>query len=270
MLRPLLFQLPAESAHRAGFAALRLLEDLLERFGGGTAEADPVLAQDLWGLHFPGPLGLAAGFDKNAELPHVWAALGFGFAELGTITAHPQPGNPRPRLFRLPADRALINRLGFNNRGAAAVAGALAGRLQPPAAADSPRNQPRQIARHAARCGGRRLSAELSRPRPAGGLRRDQRQLPQHARTARPAVGGPARAATGGAAEGEPRAGAPRATRAAPASGQGGARPRRRGAERRRRGGHCGRMSPVSSPPTPPSNARHCSRRGTWWRRRAA
>ncbi len=129
VLRPLLFQLPAESAHRAGFAALRLLEDLFERFGGGTAEADPILAQDLWGLHFPGPLGLAAGFDKNAELPHVWAALGFGFAELGTITAHPQAGNPRPRLFRLPADRALINRLGFNNRGAAAVAGSLAARL---------------------------------------------------------------------------------------------------------------------------------------------
>jgi dihydroorotate dehydrogenase len=130
VLRPLLFRLPAESAHRAGFAPLRLLEDLLERFGGGSAAGDPVLAQDLWGLHFPVPLGLAAGFDKNAELPHVWAAVGFGFAELGTVTAQPQGGNPRPRLFRLPADRALINRLGFNNRGAAAVARALAARLR--------------------------------------------------------------------------------------------------------------------------------------------
>src|SRR6185295_564013 len=94
-----------------------------------AAVHDPLLAQDLWGLSFPNPLGLAAGFDKNAALPHVWPALGFGFAELGTVTALAQPGNPAPRLFRLPAEHALINRLGFNNDGADAVARALAARL---------------------------------------------------------------------------------------------------------------------------------------------
>ncbi len=91
------------------------------------------LVRNLWGLHFPNPIGLAAGFDKNARLPHVWPRFGFGFAELGTVTALPQPGNPKPRLFRLAEHHALINRLGFNNEGANAVARRLAQSLRRPA-----------------------------------------------------------------------------------------------------------------------------------------
>ena len=74
-----------------------------------------------FGLRFPNPLGLAAGFDKNAEVPDAMLALGFGFTEIGTVTPRPQAGNPRPRLFRLPEDRAVINRMGFNNEGHAAA-----------------------------------------------------------------------------------------------------------------------------------------------------
>jgi dihydroorotate dehydrogenase len=80
----------------------------------------------VFGVRFPGPLGLAAGFDKDGIGLKAWGALGFGYAEVGTVTAHPQPGNPAPRLFRLPADRALLNRLGFNNHGAAQLASRLA------------------------------------------------------------------------------------------------------------------------------------------------
>ncbi|MBX3028030.1 quinone-dependent dihydroorotate dehydrogenase [bacterium] len=126
--RPLLFQLPPEAAHHLAFRALAAWQALLQRRSPATPAADPLLAQELWGLRFAHPLGLAAGFDKNGALPHVWPALGFAFAELGTVTARPQPGNPRPRLFRLPAERALINRLGFNNHGAEAVAAALRAR----------------------------------------------------------------------------------------------------------------------------------------------
>jgi len=129
LARPLLFQLPAETAHQLAFAALTPWQALLQRGPHRPAPADGRLRQTLWGLDFPNPIGLAAGFDKNGALPHVWAALGFGFAELGTVTAQPQAGNPTPRLFRLPAERALINRLGFNNDGAAAVATALGRRL---------------------------------------------------------------------------------------------------------------------------------------------
>ncbi|HKS71189.1 MAG TPA: dihydroorotate dehydrogenase (quinone), partial [Ktedonobacterales bacterium] len=82
--------------------------------------------REVFGLRFPNPVGLAAGFDKNAVAVPALAALGFGFVEIGTVTAQPQPGNPRPRLFRLPDDAALINRMGFNNAGAAAVAERLA------------------------------------------------------------------------------------------------------------------------------------------------
>jgi dihydroorotate dehydrogenase len=86
---------------------------------------DPVLRVRALGLEFPGPLGLAAGFDKDAEHVGVLGALGFGFVEVGTLTSEGQPGNPRPRLFRLPADRALVNRMGFNNAGAPAAAARL-------------------------------------------------------------------------------------------------------------------------------------------------
>jgi dihydroorotate dehydrogenase len=80
------------------------------------------LSQSLWGVHFANPIGLAAGFDKNGMGAGIWQHFGFGFAELGTVTRHAQPGNPTPRLFRLPADRAVLNRMGFNNSGAAALA----------------------------------------------------------------------------------------------------------------------------------------------------
>jgi dihydroorotate dehydrogenase len=127
--RPLLFALPAETVHGWASTALAIVEALLERTPTPAPASDPALRQALWGLTFPNPIGLAAGFDKNGRLPHVWAALGFGFAELGTVTAQAQPGNPPPRLFRRPEQRALLNRVGFNNAGAAAVARDLGRRL---------------------------------------------------------------------------------------------------------------------------------------------
>jgi dihydroorotate dehydrogenase len=87
---------------------------------------DSRLEQNLFGLKFPNPVGLAAGFDKDGVAANIWSNLGFGFAELGTVTFHPQPGNPRPRLFRLPLDKAALNRMGFNNNGAAVMAARLA------------------------------------------------------------------------------------------------------------------------------------------------
>lgn len=87
--------------------------------------ADPRLEQQVWGLSFPNPLGLAAGFDKDGEAALAWPLLGFGYAELGTVTRHAQPGNPPPRLFRLVDDEAALNRMGFNNQGAAALAARL-------------------------------------------------------------------------------------------------------------------------------------------------
>ncbi|MEP0856580.1 quinone-dependent dihydroorotate dehydrogenase [Trichocoleus sp. DQ-U1] len=86
------------------------------------AKRDARLEQTLWKLKFPNPVGLAAGFDKDGVAAGIWPSLGFGFAELGTVTLHAQPGNPRPRLFRLPMDKAALNRMGFNNQGAAAMA----------------------------------------------------------------------------------------------------------------------------------------------------
>lgn len=113
----------AETAHRVSFAALRLAKPLLSNRRRGAGKSIHAM-----GLEFPGPLGLAAGFDKNAEGIDVLAALGFSFIEVGTVTGEPQPGNPTPRLFRLPADRAVVNRMGFNNDGAEAVARRLAER----------------------------------------------------------------------------------------------------------------------------------------------
>ena len=120
--------LPPETAHAVGFwliraaagvpGAARLLRRLL-------APRDPVLRVHALGLDFPGPLGLAAGFDKDGHGVAGLAALGFGFVEVGTVTARPQPGNPKPRMFRFPAEHALVNRMGFNNAGAAALAARL-------------------------------------------------------------------------------------------------------------------------------------------------
>lgn len=128
-VRGALFLLPAERVHTLVFAALRCLTGpapLRRRLRRRLAPTDPVLASTVFGAHFPGPLGLAAGFDKDGRGLDTWTALGFGYAEVGTVTAEPQPGNPAPRLFRLPADRALLNRMGFNNDGAAALATRLA------------------------------------------------------------------------------------------------------------------------------------------------
>ncbi len=126
--RTVLRWLPAEGAHRAGFGLIRMAGVipggpwLLRRW---FAPRDPVLRVRALGLDLPGPLGLAAGFDKDARGADALGGLGFAFVEVGTLTAQPQPGNPRPRMFRLPADRALINRMGFNNQGAAAAASRL-------------------------------------------------------------------------------------------------------------------------------------------------
>lgn len=122
LILPLLRRLPPEYAHGLAIA-------WLERgWGRAAGPADPLLAVALAGLRLPSPIGLAAGFDKDARAMHGLLGLGFGFVEVGTATPLAQAGNPRPRLFRLPQDRALINRMGFNNAGLAAFLQRLAGR----------------------------------------------------------------------------------------------------------------------------------------------
>jgi dihydroorotate dehydrogenase len=122
LVRPLLFSLDAENAHHLTLEMLRgashfdLALRMLRYF------QPPPKPKTLFGLTFPNPIGLAAGLDKNGVALPAWAALGFGFVEIGTVTAKAQPGNPKPRIFRLPEQQALINRLGFNNDGADAVA----------------------------------------------------------------------------------------------------------------------------------------------------
>src|SRR5690606_19757476 len=112
LARPLLFALDAETAHGLSLKALQLgLAD-----GPGTITS-AVLASRVAGIDFPNPIGLAAGYDKNAQVPDALLRLGFGFVEAGTVTPRPQAGNPRPRIFRLVDERAVINRLGFNNDG---------------------------------------------------------------------------------------------------------------------------------------------------------
>jgi dihydroorotate dehydrogenase len=120
LLRPLLHRLDAEAAHRLTIAMLRL--------GGGGAPSPGGLALRCFGLGFPNPVGLAAGFDKDAEVADAVLGLGFGFVEVGTVTPNPQGGNDRPRLFRLGEDEAVINRMGFNNQGAEAMRRRLEGR----------------------------------------------------------------------------------------------------------------------------------------------
>jgi dihydroorotate dehydrogenase len=173
LARPLLFALDAERAHDLTMAALRfpgtapLLAVLSPRptthdprpnqgprpgatqdpsaFAKATADKRPdSLAQHLLGLDFPNPVGLGAGLDKQGTAVSAWGALGFGFAEIGTVTPRPQPGNPKPRLFRLPADHAVINRFGFNSEGAETVARNLAATGQ----AKAGHNAGRAEARH--------------------------------------------------------------------------------------------------------------------------
>ena len=124
-VRRVLFLVAPERIHAWVFAMLRAvtapapLRRVLHRWLGPR---DPVLASTVFGVRFPGPLGLAAGFDKDGRGLNTWGALGFGHAEVGTVTAQPQPGNPPPRMFRLADDRALLNRMGFNNHGAGQLA----------------------------------------------------------------------------------------------------------------------------------------------------
>ena len=114
LLRDLLFLLPAEKSHHLALNSLNVMHKtgIL-----GKSEAMPGKAVRVMGLDFPNPIGLAAGLDKNGEYIDALAALGFGFLEIGTVTPRPQPGNPQPRLFRLPSAQAIINRMGFNNHG---------------------------------------------------------------------------------------------------------------------------------------------------------
>ncbi|MGW4738461.1 quinone-dependent dihydroorotate dehydrogenase [Nocardia xishanensis] len=131
LLLRLMFLVPPERIHHLAFAAMRVAARfaptrlLVKRL---AVVDDPILCNTVFGVEFRAPLGLAAGFDKNAEGADIWGPFGWGFAEVGTVTAQAQPGNPAPRMFRLPADRALINRMGFNNHGAARAADQLRAR----------------------------------------------------------------------------------------------------------------------------------------------
>ena len=122
LVRPLLFSLDPEAAHHFTIASLRRASHFGPALRALKQFAPRSKPKTLFGLNFPNPIGLAAGLDKNGVALPAWAALGFGFIEIGTVTAMAQPGNPKPRIFRLPAQQAVINRLGFNNDGADAIA----------------------------------------------------------------------------------------------------------------------------------------------------
>jgi dihydroorotate dehydrogenase len=124
IVRPILFRLPPETVHELALHSLSLFlgSRTARRFVAGRKTTLPFGELERFGLPFANPVGLAAGFDKNGTAAQALAALGFGFIEVGSVTSEPQPGNPRPRLFRLPRDRALINRAGFNNCGARQLA----------------------------------------------------------------------------------------------------------------------------------------------------
>src|SRR5437899_1226696 len=121
-VRPLLFSLDPETAHRLTIELLRAASHFDFALHRLRFLQPPSKPKTLFGLNFPNPIGVAAGLDKNGVALPAWAALGFGFVEIGTVTAKAQPGNPKPRIFRLPEQQALINRLGFNNDGADVVA----------------------------------------------------------------------------------------------------------------------------------------------------
>src|SRR5512133_182680 len=121
-VRPVLFSLDAETAHHVTMRLLGQSSQFDVALSALRRFTPPSKPKTLFGLNFPNPIGLAAGLDKNGVALPAWAALGFGFIEIGTVTAKAQPGNPKPRIFRLPEQQALINRLGFNNDGADAIA----------------------------------------------------------------------------------------------------------------------------------------------------
>ena len=130
LVRPLLFSLEPEAAHHFTIASLRWASHFDPALRALKRFTPPSKPKTLFGLNFPNPIGLAAGLDKNGVALPAWAALGFGFIEIGTVTAMAQPGNPKPRMFRLPTQQAVINRLGFNNDGADVIAKRLRGLRQ--------------------------------------------------------------------------------------------------------------------------------------------
>jgi dihydroorotate dehydrogenase len=125
LVRPILFSLDPETAHHLALGSLRAVSGLTFALRALRSFQPPARPRTVFGLTFPNPIGLAAGFDKNGVALPAWAALGFGFIEIGTVTAQSQPGNPKPRIFRYPKQEALINRLGFNNDGAENIAARL-------------------------------------------------------------------------------------------------------------------------------------------------
>jgi dihydroorotate dehydrogenase len=133
LVRKILFKIDPEAVHHMVMARLAWayrIPPFRSILKGLYRIEDPKLERTLWGIRFPNPVGLGAGFDKDAKYTDSLACLGFGFVEIGTVTPRPQPGNPQPRLFRLPADSALINRMGFNNGGAEAAAQRLSNRKE--------------------------------------------------------------------------------------------------------------------------------------------
>ncbi len=184
LARPLLYALDPEQAHEL------TLKSLEAGIYPRLVEADDArLGLTVWGVDFPNPLGIAPGFDKDARVPDAILGMGFGHAEIGTVTPLAQPGNPRPRVFRLIRDRALINRLGFNNSGHAAALARLAA-ARPPGRdrGQCRRQQGRDRSRGRLRGGRARLLRRSE-------LFHDQRVLSQHARPARSAgAGGAGRA----------------------------------------------------------------------------
>ena len=204
LYRMVLRRVPAEAAHLAAFGLIRVfgrVPGAARLLGRWLGPRDPVLRVRALGLSFPGPVGLAAGFDKDARGTRGLAALGFGFVEVGTVTARAQPGNPRPRMFRLTADRALVNRMGFNNAGAAAAAARLArARGGPVVGVNIGKTRAVPDADAAAD-----YAASARAVAAVAGLRGRQRQLAEHAGPARPAGRGPAPAGAGGGALGARR-----------------------------------------------------------------
>lgn len=122
LIKKMLFQLEPETAHHLALGSLRVFEPLLPLVSLVLRVSDPRLERTVFGLKFPNPIGLAAGLDKKGQLPLAWERVGFGFAELGTFTARAQDGNPAPRVFRYPDQKALINKMGFPNPGSAEAA----------------------------------------------------------------------------------------------------------------------------------------------------
>lgn len=135
LLRPFIFQLSPETAHHLvirGLSVMQSISWIRKRFEKNYILEDSRLQSEIFGLNFPNPVGLAAGFDKNAQVFPALAALGFGFVEVGTLTPRPQPGNPKPRIFRLSPEEALVNRMGFNNEGIEQAKFSLIGLPRPP------------------------------------------------------------------------------------------------------------------------------------------